>query len=267
MKRKNIFAKSVPWFCMVLTIALLNGCASTAHNPQDPWEGWNRSTQSFNDNVDEHILEPVAEGYDYVTPSFVNTGVSNFFSNLKDIGVTVNDLLQLKFTQGGMDAGRFLVNSTAGVGGLIDVASMINLPKHDEDFGQTLGYWGVPAGPYLVLPFFGPSSPRGTLGLVGDAAMNPLSYTLLVGGSLSTVASLSATGARAVETVDNRADLIKVEKIATEAAIDRYAFFRDAYLQRRRYLIYDGEVPEDQQYDFDVDIDFDDDLDDLEEVE
>jgi phospholipid-binding lipoprotein MlaA len=125
----------------------------------------------------------------------------------------------------------------------------------------------VPAGPYLVLPFFGPSSPRGTLGLVGDAAMNPLSYTLLVGGSLSTVASLSATGARAVETVDNRADLIKVEKIATEAAIDRYAFFRDAYLQRRRCLIYDGEVPEDQQYDFDVDIDFDDDLDDLEEVE
>jgi phospholipid-binding lipoprotein MlaA len=113
MKRKNIFAKSIPLFCMVFSIAILNGCASTANNPQDPWEGWNRSTQSFNDNVDEHILEPVAEGYDYVAPSFVNTGVSNFFSNLKDIGVTVNDLLQLKFIQGGMDAGRFLGNSTA----------------------------------------------------------------------------------------------------------------------------------------------------------
>ena len=268
MKRKNIFAKSVPLFGVVLSLILLNGCATnTAQNPQDPWEEWNRGTQGFNDNVDDFILKPVAEGYDYVTPDFVNTGISNFFSNLRDIGVTVNDLLQLKFMQGGMDAGRFLVNSTAGVGGLVDVASMINLPKHEEDFGQTLGYWGVPAGPYLVLPFWGPSSPRGTFGLVGDAAMNPLSYTLFVGGSLSTVASLSATGARGVETVDNRADLIKVEKIATEAAIDRYAYFRDAYMQRRRYLIYDGEVPEDQQYDFDVDIDFDDDMDDLEELE
>ena len=122
----------------------------------------------------------------------------------------------------------------------------------------------MPSGPYLVLPLLGPSSPRGTLGLVGDAAMNPLSYSLFVGGSLSTAASLSATGARAVDTVDTRADLLKVEKIATEAAIDRYAYFRDAYKQRRRYLIYDGEVPEDEQYDFDVDINFDEELDELE---
>ncbi len=264
MNKKNIFAKRNSLFYIVLSIVILNGCASTAHNPQDPWEGWNRGTQTFNDNVDDYLLKPVAEGYDYVTPDFVSTGVSNFFSNLKDIGVTINDLLQLKFMQGGMDAGRFLVNTTAGLGGLIDVASMINLPKHEEDFGQTLGYWGVPAGPYLVLPFFGPSSPRGTLGLVGDAAMNPLSYTILVGGSLSSVASWSSAGARGVETVDTRANLINVEKLATEAALDRYAFFRDAYLQRRRHLIYDGEVPEDKQYDFDVDIDFDDDLDELE---
>ena len=267
MKRKNIFAKNISLVCMILAITMLNGCASTGHNPQDPWEEWNRGTQSFNDNVDDYVLEPVAEGYDYITPDFVSTGVSNFFSNLKDIGVTINDLLQFKLLQGGMDAGRFLVNSTAGIGGLIDVASMINLPKHNEDFGQTLGYWGVPSGPYLVLPLLGPSSPRGTLGLVGDAAMNPLSYTILVGGSLSTVASLSATGARAVETVDTRADLINVEKVATEAAIDRYAFFRDAYLQRRRHLIYDGEVPEDKQYDFDVDIDFDEGLEELEDAE
>jgi phospholipid-binding lipoprotein MlaA len=265
MNKKNIFAKRISLFYMVLLIVMLNGCASIAHNPQDPWEEWNRGTQGFNDDVDAYIMKPVAEGYDYITPEFVSTSVSNFFSNLRDIGVTINDLLQLKFTQGSMDAGRFLVNTTAGIGGLIDVASMINLPKHDEDFGQTLGYWGVPSGPYLVLPFFGPSSPRGTLGLVGDAAMNPLSYTILVGGSLSTVASLSATGARGVETVDTRANLINVEKLATEAAIDRYAFFRDAYLQRRRHLIYDGEVPEDKQYDFDVDIDFDEDLDELED--
>ena len=253
---------------MVFSIAILNGCASTAHNnPQDPWEGWNRSTQSFNDNVDDYILEPVAEGYDYVTPDFVNQGISNFFSNLKDIKVTVNDLLQLKFMQGGMDASRFLVNTTVGLGGLIDVATMIDLPKHNEDFGQTLGYWGVPSGPYLVLPFWGPSTPRGTFGLVADAAMHPLSYTIFVGGSLSTVASLSATGARGVDVVDNRAELLKVEKIATEAAVDRYSYFRDAYLQRRRYLIYDGEVPEEKQYDFDVDIDFDEDLEDLEDLE
>lgn len=267
MKRKNIFAKRVSLFCMILSITILNGCASTAHNPQDPWEEWNRGTQGFNDNVDEYIMKPVAEGYEKITPDFVITGISNFFSNLSDIKVTINDLLQLKFKQGGMDAGRFLINTTAGLGGFIDVATMIDLPKHNEDFGQTLGYWGVPSGPYLVLPFWGPSSPRGTFGIVADAAMHPLTYTIFVGGSLSTVASLSSTGARSVDVVDNRADLLRVEKVATEAAIDRYAFFRDAYLQRRRYLIYDGEVPEDKQYDFDVDIDFDEGLEELEGAE
>ncbi len=122
MNKKNIFAKRISLFYMVLLIVMLNGCASIAHNPQDPWEEWNRGTQGFNDDVDAYIMKPVAEGYDYITPEFVSTSVSNFFSNLRDIGVTINDLLQLKFTQGSMDAGRFLVNTTAGIGGLIDVA-------------------------------------------------------------------------------------------------------------------------------------------------
>lgn len=150
---------------------------------------------------------------------------------------------------------------------MIDVVSLIDLPKHNEDFGQTLGYWGVPTGPYLVLPFLGPSSPRGVIGMVGEAAMNPLSYTILVGGSLATAASLSATGARALDVVDAREDLLKVEELATEAAIDRYTFFRDAYVQRRRYLIYDGEVPEENEYDIDVDINLDQEMEELESTE
>ncbi len=267
MKRTNVFPKLVFQLCLIIFAVVLSGCASTPKNPEDPWEDWNRGTQKFNDNVDDYVMKPVAKGYQYVTPEVVDESITNFFSNLKDIGVTVNDLLQLKFKQGGMDAGRFLVNSTVGVVGLIDVASMIDLPKHNEDFGQTLGVWGVPSGPYLVLPFIGPSSPRGAAGLVGDAVMHPLTYTFLVGGSLSTAASAAATGARSVEAVDKRADFLKVEKVATEAAIDRYAYFREAYKQRRKYLIYDGNVPEGKEYNFDVDIDIDDELDDLEKSE
>ncbi len=132
--------------------------------------------QSFNDGVDDYVMKPVAKGYRWVTPNFVDQGVTNFFSNIDDIGVCANDALQGKFAQSGADGARFLVNTTAGVAGLVDVGTMIGLAKHNEDFDQTLGYWGVPTGPYLVLPFFGPSSPRGVFGLVGDAAMNPFTY-------------------------------------------------------------------------------------------
>lgn len=226
-------------------MALFSGCATVkTPDAKDPWESWNRSMQSFNDNLDDYLMKPVAKGYQWITPDFVDQGVSNFFSNIDDIGVVTNDFLQGKFLQSTQDSARFLVNTTAGVGGLVDVSSMIDLPKHNEDFDQTLGVWGVPTGPYLVLPFFGPSSPRGVAGLVGDAAMNPFTY---VGFYLNPewLGAAVSVGAGALKVIDARANLLGMEKVASEAALDRYQFFRDAYLSNRNYLVNDGNVPED----------------------
>lgn len=228
---------------LVVSIALA-GCASTPTPepaPNDPWAGWNRGTQTFNDNVDKAILKPVAKGYQWITPEFVDDGVTNFFSNINDIGVTLNDLLQFKFTQSGMDASRFLINTTAGVGGLIDVAKMIDLPKHKEDFGQTLGFWGVPSGNYLVLPFFGPSSPRDAVGLVGDALFNPLTYVSVFGGAAVNAAT---AGGRALNVTDSRANLMSTEKIIDEGSVDRYDFIKNSYEQNREYVVHDGNPPD-----------------------
>lgn len=228
---------------LITTIAL-GGCASTetsVPDQNDPWAGWNRGTQTFNDNLDKAILKPLAKGYQWITPEFVDEGVTNFFSNINDIGVTVNDLLQFKLTQSGMDASRFLINTTAGVGGFVDVAGMIDLPKHKEDFGQTLGYWGVPSGSYLVLPFFGPSSPRDTAGLVGDALFNPLTYVSVFGGAAATAAT---AGSRVVDVTDKRANLMTTEKIVDEGSVDRYDFIKNSYEQNRDYLIHDGNLPD-----------------------
>ncbi|MGR9115251.1 MAG: MlaA family lipoprotein [Gammaproteobacteria bacterium] len=229
--------------------ASLTGCATTSatvSDERDPWEGWNRNVQVFNDNLDEYAMKPVAKGYRWIMPSFADRGVSNFFSNLDDIGVTINDLLQFKLAQTGSDGARFIVNTVAGIGGLFDVATMLDLPKHNEDFDQTLGVWGVPTGPYLVLPFFGPSSPRGVGGLIGDAAMNPLTYidSGIITGSLF-----------ALNAVDQRSDNLSTEKIAEEAAVDRYEFFKNSYLQQRRYLVLDGNVPEEEELDLELDLD------------
>lgn len=225
-------------------LALLSGCATTkATDPKDPYEGWNRKVQTFNDRVDDYVMKPVAKGYNWITPTFVNQGVSNFFSNLDDIGVSANSALQGKFAQSGSDGARFLVNTTIGVAGLVDVGTTLNLPKHNEDFDQTLGFWGVNSGPYLVLPFFGPSSVRGVAGLLGDAAMNPISYSgiyLHPGYWASAVSG----GLGVLKAVDTRADNLATEKVASEAAFDRYDFFKNAYLQQRNYLIKDGNVPD-----------------------
>ena len=227
--------------------SMLAGCATTSEvNEKDPWEGWNRGTQEFNDDVDKAILKPVAKGYMWITPKFVDDGITNFFSNLNDIGVTINDFMQLKLTQGGMDASRFLINTTAGVVGFVDVAKMIDLPKHNEDFGQTLGFWGVPSGNYLVVPFMGASSPREVVGAVGDALMNPLTYTFVFAGSGAAVSAVNA-GAKSVDVVDTRADVIPTEKIVNEASVDRYSFIKNAYQQRRQYLLHDGNVPEEDE--------------------
>ena len=159
----------------------------------------------------------MAKAYQWVTPKPVDESVTNFFSNIDDIGVTINDFMQFKMMQGGMDASRFLVNTTVGVAGVFDVAKMIDLPKHNEDFGQTLGVWGVPSGSYLMLPFFGSSSPRDMVGLIGDALMNPLTYVGFIGGAAVNGAT---AGSRVLEVTDTRADLMTTEKIVDEASVE-----------------------------------------------
>ena len=249
--------KQYPNFSLLLSVSgllltgALSGCASTPANPDDPWEGWNRDAQAFNDDVDEYILKPMAKGYLFATPEPVDRSVTNFFSNIDDIGVTLNALFQFKLTQAGMDLSRFLINTTAGVAGIFDVASMIDLPKHNEDFDQTLGVWGIPSGPYLVLPFLGPSSPRGVVGLLGDALMDPLNYTLFAGAAVSA----ASTGSDILDVTDQRAGLMTTEKIVDEAAINRYDFIKESYQQHREYLINDGNVPEDDDpFDLDMDL-------------
>ena len=188
-------------------------------------------------------MKPVAKGYDQVMPDFAHHAVTHFFSNIDDIDVFVNDALQGKFVQSGEDTARLLVNTTVGIAGFIDVGSMIDLPKHNEDFDQTLGIWGVPTGPYLVLPFFGPSSPRGAAGLLGDAALNPISYTGIYFSSTLTAYAVSV-GVGGLKAIDTRANNLVLEKVIDEAAIDRYEFLKNAYIQRRNYLVHDGHVPE-----------------------
>jgi len=236
---------------------MLNGCATTTADPDDPWEDWNRNVDSFNDSVDKAVLKPMAEGYLWSTPKPVDEGVTNFFSNIQDIGVTINGLLQFKFKQAGMDGCRFVVNTTAGIAGVIDVATKIGLPKHNEDFDQTLGVWGVPMGNYMVLPFYGSSSPRGILGIIGDLAMDPLTYTFLLSGNAIAAGTL---GAGILDITDTRAGLLLLEKIVDETAIDRYEFNKSAYRQRRQYLVMDGNLPEQDDL-FDLGEDFDENFD------
>lgn len=227
----------------------LTGCASTPKtDPRDPWEGWNRNVQGFNDKLDDYFMKPVAKGYQWITPSFVDRGVTNFFSNIDDINVVLNDLLQAKFGQSGSDTGRLLLNSTLGIGGFVDVASMLDIPKHNEDMDQTLGSWGLPSGPYVVVPFIGPSTPRGLLGAAGDTAANPINW-------ISPAAI--PYGAGAIKTIDMRADLLSATKIADEASVDRYEFIRNAYFQQRNYQVYDGNppLPEEMEQELDLELD------------
>lgn len=220
------------------TLFLTAGCATTQQHQSeanDPLEGYNRVMYSFNDTVDSAVLKPVAQGYDFIMPAPLNKGVSNFFSNLDDITVVINDLLQFKLTQAFYDTSRFAINTTAGILGFMDVASDFGYKKNNEDFGQTLGAWGVGTGPYIVLPFLGPSDIRDTVGFVGDIYTNPVTYI-----------EHSATRTPIVITyiVDMRAGLLSAEKVLDEAAFDEYTFVREAYLQRRQSLVHDGNPPE-----------------------
>lgn len=227
------FARPVAAACLLAGVLLLSGCA-TGGNPRDPIEGFNRSVFAFNEGVDKAVLKPVAKGYDKVMPTTAKTGVSNFFGNIADVFIGVNNVLQGKMSDGASDLGRVVVNSTVGVLGLVDVASDIGLEKHEEDFGQTFGRWGAGPGAYVVVPFFGPRDVRDTAGLVFDLYADPV-------GHLDNVAARNTLGATRV--ISDRAALLPAEKVIEEAALDKYSYLRDAYLQRRLNLIYDGAPP------------------------
>ena len=230
-----------PWASLLRLLVLvlglvLAGCASGPQaNPADPLEPWNRGVYKFNDAVDGAVLKPVASAYRSTVPELVRKGVGNFFANLEDAWTTVNSVLQLKGQAAGESFTRFWVNTFMGLGGVLDVASEMQIPRHNEDFGQTLGHWGVGAGPYLMLPLMGPSTLRDTAALPADwqgdpvRELNdvPVRNTLLV-----------------TRVVHKRASLLKQEGLLEEAALDKYTLLRDVYLQHRRNLVYDGNPPE-----------------------
>ena len=220
----------------VLMLVLLQGCASGPNaNPNDPLEPFNRGVTKFNDAVDESVIKPVAKGYVYVTPDIVRKGVSNFFNNLSDAWSFVNNVLQLKGEAAGDSLARVITNTMLGLGGLIDFATPLNIERHREDFGQTLGYWGVPSGPYLVLPILGSSTLRDTVALPADIGYgNAVSYIN------NDAVRYGLTGLRLIDT---RASLLRAGNLLEEAALDKYSFQRDVYLQARRSLVFDGDEP------------------------
>jgi len=223
---------------VMLIIGLSSGCA-TVHGPgteSDPMESYNRAMFEFNENIYEYVLDPVVDAYQFITPEFVQTGVSNFFNHLDDILVMFNSLLQFKFEDFAHTFMRFVFNTFFGFFGLIDVATHMDLPKLNEDFGQTMGAWGVPAGPYFVLPLLGPSTIRDTFGDVVDwEYMDPI--------NLHVDDEKTQYGLIGLQAIDIRMGLLKVDSVVTKATIDKYAFVRDAYLQRRQHLVYDGNPP------------------------
>lgn len=234
MKKQNKIGTSLKAAVLaVAAVGLLGGCA-TSGNPKDPIEGFNRAMFAFNEGLDTVLIKPVAQGYDAVLPRPVRTGVTNFFGNIADLFIGVNNLLQGKPDQAVSDLGRVLINSTVGILGIFDVATEAGLEKHEEDFGQTFGRWGVGDGAYVVIPVFGPRTVRDTAGLVLDVTVDPVANI----DHVPTRNSLLA-----LRLIDNRADLLPADKVIEEAALDKYSYMRDGYLQRRRNLVYDGNAP------------------------
>jgi phospholipid-binding lipoprotein MlaA len=228
MKRLNL--AGLRTIALLAMAVALTGCATLSE--KDPYEKYNRTVFEFNDAVDRNALKPAATAYKTVLPSFVQTGVSNFFGNLGDVWNSANNFMQGKGERGFSDFTRVMINSTFGLAGLIDIASEAGLPKHKEDFGQTLGYWGMPSGPYVMLPLLGPSTLRDTAGLPVDIAADPWGYGIDIRTrNIGTV----------VRVIDQRAGLLDASNLLEEAALDRYEFIRDGYLQRRKGQVFDGE--------------------------
>jgi phospholipid-binding lipoprotein MlaA len=215
-------------------LALASACATTGSDPRDPWESLNRKTYAFNDALDRAVVKPVAEAYVKATPPYVRGRVNDFFGNIADLGTGLNDFLQGKPREGINDFGRIIVNTTFGVAGFWDVASGLGVEKRDEDFGQTLGVWGVPPGPYFVIPFLGPSTARDAPARAADPSWY---YSRAIDDDLVYWSLWSLDAVRA------RANLLKASTILEQAALDPYVFTRDAWLQRRRNQVYDGAPP------------------------
>jgi len=225
--------------CAALLLGTLAGCATSGGNPADPFEPFNRAMFTFNDTLDDAVMKPVARTYRAVLPGVVRTGVSNFFSNIEDVWVSVNQVLQGKFQRGLEDFSRFLFNSTFGIGGLFDLASdLVGLPKNSEDFGQTLAWWGVGGGAYLVLPILGPSTVRDGLAFLVDTEVDPV-WRINDVSVRNTAVVIRFTG--------RRAELLDATSVLEQAALDKYGFVREAWLQRRRNLIYDGDPPREKE--------------------
>jgi phospholipid-binding lipoprotein MlaA len=235
----------MPSFAVAALAAHLCGCATTtlAPDPRDPWERFNRGVFQFNDGVDRAIARPVAKGYIAVTPTIVRTGVTNFMTNLTLPNTIVNQFLQGKVVMGLRDTARFVLNSTMGLAGILDPGTPIGLTLNDEDFGQTFGVWGIPTGPYLVLPVIGPSTVRDGIGLFGDEYFDPLRFI---------EDDYWRYGLWALRLVDRRARLMGASD-ALAQVYDPYAFIRSAYFQQREFAVRDGNIedaPADEGFDF-----------------
>jgi phospholipid-binding lipoprotein MlaA len=221
--------------CSLAMALMLAGCATT--QDRDPLEPFNRKVFGFNEAVDAVVVKPVATGFAAVTPSGVQTGIANFINNFKDVWSAVNLLLQGRPGAAAQELLRVGVNSTFGLAGFVDVATSMELDRHNEDLGQTLGTWGVPDGAYIVLPFFGPSNVRDAVALPADQYFTP---------ARSLMEPRDATGMRIIQVISARAQALEASDLLSDVALDKYAFVRDAYIQRRRNMIYNGEPPEDQ---------------------
>jgi phospholipid-binding lipoprotein MlaA len=244
IKLKNIYKIFTLSLSIMLFASLAINAKDVFSSDEDPLEPINRAVFGFNEVIDDVVLEPVAKGYRAITPDPVEDGVSNFFNNLGEINTIFNSTLQMKFDKSVSSTSRFVINSTVGIFGLFDVASSLGIERHKEDFGQTLGYYGVPAGPYLVLPFFGPSTFRDAPGFYADIAVEK---------SISPVHTELHHEERqviqATNVIDTRANLLQATKILDTAAKDKYIFLRESYLQKRAKMIVDGKDIQDFEID------------------